>query len=94
MKINVPHIAELANLPLTEEETTKFEEQLSGVLKHIEKLSELDTTNVKPTSQVTGLENVMRDDKTKDSLTQEEALSNARSSQNGSVQVVGILDAE
>lgn len=94
MKINVPHIAKLANLPLTSDETTKFEKQLSEVLQYIEKLNELDTENVEPTSQVTGLENVTRKDTASSSLAQTEALSNARASEKGYFQVKGILDTE
>jgi aspartyl-tRNA(Asn)/glutamyl-tRNA(Gln) amidotransferase subunit C len=94
MKINVPHIAKLANLTLTNDETKKFEKQLTDVLQYIEKLNEVDTNNVEPTSQVTGLENILRDDATSPSLTQEEALSNTKNQHNGLFQVKGILDAE
>lgn len=94
MKINVSHIAKLANLPLSDEETKKFDKQLSEVLQYIEKLNELDTKNVEPTSQVTGLENVLRSDETASSLTQEQALSNAPKQYNGFFEVKGILEAE
>jgi aspartyl-tRNA(Asn)/glutamyl-tRNA(Gln) amidotransferase subunit C len=94
MKINVPHIAKLANLTLNEKETKKFETQLSTILQYIEKLGEVNTEKVKETSQVTGLENVLREDKTSPSLTQEEALSGTPSHHNGSFQVKGILENE
>ncbi len=92
MKINVPHIAKLANLPLTEEETKKFETQLSSILHYVEKLKNIDTKSVKPTSQITGLENVTREDKAENSLTQKEALSNTNKTHNGSFEVDAILD--
>lgn len=94
MKINVPHVAKLANLPLTDEEIKKFEKQLSAVLQYIEKLDEVDTKNIEPTSQVTGLENVLRQDTTEPSLAQKDALSSAKTQHNGMFQVKGILDAE
>lgn len=94
MRINVLHIAKLANLPLTDEETKKFEKQLSEVLQYIEKLNDVDTKNVIPTSQVTGLENVLRDDIAFPSLPQDTALSNSKIVQNGFFRVKGVLDTE
>lgn len=92
MKINVKHIAKLANLTISDDEVTKFESQLSQILTHIEKLNEVDTTNIKPTSQVTGLENILRDDNVIPSLSQDNALSNAKSQHNNLITVKGILE--
>lgn len=64
----VKHIAKLANLTLSENEVEKFRGQLSEVLAYVEKLKEVETSSVEPTSQVTGLENVFREDKEKPSL--------------------------
>ena len=91
MKIDAPHVAKLANLPLKPEEKEKFEKQLSEILTYIEKFNKLHTRNVKPTSQVTGLENVTRDDKTTPSLSQEETLSNTKSQHNGFFRVKAIF---
>jgi len=57
---DVKHVAKLANLPLTDEEIKKFQEQLSSVVSYIDELQEVDTKDVEPTSQTTGLENVFR----------------------------------
>lgn len=92
MKIDVGHVAKLANLPLKPEEKNKFEKQLSEILSYVEKLKEVDTKNVEITSQVTGLENVMRNDEAKPSLSQEEALSGTKSQHNGFFKVPSILD--
>jgi len=92
MKINVTHIAKLANLPLSHEEKQKFEKQLEETLSYVENLKEIDTKDVEPTSQVTGLENVTREDAASPSLTQEEALSNTKSIHNGFVKVTAILE--
>lgn len=94
MKINIAHVAKLANLTLSPDEQTKFEGQLSAVLDYIHKLDELNTTDVEPTSQVTGLENVLRDDKASSSLSQQEALSQAKHTHNGMFVVKGIFDNE
>ncbi|MDF1498390.1 MAG: Asp-tRNA(Asn)/Glu-tRNA(Gln) amidotransferase subunit GatC [Patescibacteria group bacterium] len=58
----VEHIADLARIELTKDEKEKFSIELSAVLGYIEQLKEVDTKNVKPVSQVTGLENVFRED--------------------------------
>lgn len=94
MKINIHHVAKLANLKLSSDEETKFATQLSSVLDYINKLNELNTSNVEPTSQVTGLENVMREDKAAPSLPQLEALSQAKHTHNGMFAVKGIFDNE
>ena len=91
MKIDVSHVAKLANLPLKPDEEKRFEKQLSEILSYVEKLKGVDTKNVEITSQVTGLENVTREDETTASLTQEEALSNAKSTHNGLFKVKAIL---
>lgn len=91
MKIDVKHIAKLANLPLEKDEEKKFEKQLSEILSYVEKLREVDTRNVETTSQVTGLENVTREDKATPSLTQKEALSDVKSQHNGFFKVKAIL---
>ncbi|MEK7518093.1 MAG: Asp-tRNA(Asn)/Glu-tRNA(Gln) amidotransferase subunit GatC [Patescibacteria group bacterium] len=92
MKINITHVAKLANLTLSKEEQEKFESQLSSVLDYVNKLKEIDTKNVEPTSQVTGLENVTREDEVKPSLSQEEALSNTKSKHTGLFKVKAILE--
>lgn len=92
MKIDVAHVAKLANLPLTAEEKKKFEGQLAETLDYISKLNEVKTEGVEPTSQVTGLENVTREDKAAPSLPQEEVLKNAKSTDNGFFKVPAILE--
>jgi aspartyl-tRNA(Asn)/glutamyl-tRNA(Gln) amidotransferase subunit C len=92
MKIDVLHIAKLANLPLKKEEIEKYEKQLSSILEYIEKLQKVNTDNVKETSQVTNLENVTRDDTTTPSLSQDEALSNTNNKQNGLFKVKAIFE--
>jgi aspartyl-tRNA(Asn)/glutamyl-tRNA(Gln) amidotransferase subunit C len=59
----VEHIAKLARLGLSEKEKEKYAKELGGILDYIGKLNEVDTQNIEPTSQVTGLENILRQDK-------------------------------
>jgi aspartyl-tRNA(Asn)/glutamyl-tRNA(Gln) amidotransferase subunit C len=61
-KKEVEHIALLARLGLTEAEKEKFATQLSSILEYVEQFKEVDTDGVEPTAQVTGLQNVMRED--------------------------------
>ena len=58
----VLHIAKLARIGLTDDEVKKFSGQLDGILAYVQKLDLVDTSNVDPTSQVTGLRSVMRRD--------------------------------
>lgn len=61
-KDEVKKIAKLARLELNEDEIKQYADQLSDVLEYVDKLKEVDTENVEITSQVTGLENVYRQD--------------------------------
>jgi len=74
---DVEHVARLARLALTDAEIERMREQLNGILAYIEKLNELDTSDVEPTSHAVPLVNVMRDDEAGPCLPREEALANA-----------------
>ncbi len=58
----VRHIAKLARLRLTDAEAAKMAQELTSILKYVDMLGEVDTKNVTPTAQVTGLQNVARED--------------------------------
>jgi aspartyl-tRNA(Asn)/glutamyl-tRNA(Gln) amidotransferase subunit C len=92
MKLDIKHIAKLANLPINKDEEKKLETQLIETLNYVEMLTEIDTKNVEPTAHVTGLENVTRKDKAKPSLTQDQALSNTTKTHAGFFIVNAILD--
>lgn len=61
-KQEILHIAQLARLELSEEEVEKFRTQLSGILDYVGQLQKVDTKDIDPISQITGLQNVMRED--------------------------------
>jgi len=61
-KNEIEHIAKLARLELSDDELDLYGSQLSGILEFIDQLSEVDTSSVEPTAQVTGLVNVLRED--------------------------------
>ncbi len=77
MKISIEHIAHLARLSLSEKEKELFGGQLEGILTYMEKLNELDTKDIEPTSHVIAINNITRDDVPATSLAREEALLNA-----------------
>ncbi len=58
----VCYIANLARLNLSKKEVEKYAKQLSSILDYAEILKEIDTENVKPIAQITGLNNVKRED--------------------------------
>ncbi|MDP3940749.1 MAG: Asp-tRNA(Asn)/Glu-tRNA(Gln) amidotransferase subunit GatC [bacterium] len=92
MKIDITHIAKLANLTLSKEEKERFSKQLDDTLTTIQQLNEVNTDNIEITSQVTGLENVLDDDIPQPSLQQKDALANAKSTKNGLFVVKAILE--
>ncbi len=59
---DIKGIAKLARLSLTQAEETRYAEELSVVLSYIDMLNEVDTEGVNETTQVTGLEDIMRED--------------------------------
>ena len=60
--INIDHVAHLARMELTDAEKQKISAQLKDILAYVEKLNELDVTNVEPTAHAMPLNNVLRPD--------------------------------
>lgn len=91
---DVKHIAKLANLRLSDKQISKLTPQFISVLDLVSKIQILNTEGVEETSQVTGLENVFREDMVdeKRMLTQDEALSNAKKKHNGYFMVDAIFE--
>ena len=88
----VRRIALLARVGITEAETEKLREQLSNILENFEILQEVDTANVSPTAQVTGLENVVREYESAPSLSQKEILANAPREEDGFFRIKAVLE--
>ena len=65
-KKEVEHIAKLARLGLSEKEIKKFRKELSSILDYVEKLKEVDLTDVEPTFHALKIENILREDKIKE----------------------------
>lgn len=92
-KDTVNHIARLAKIPVTEKEKESLAEGFNKTLAVVDELFKVDIKDVEPTHQVTGLENVLRDDAVdeKKMFSQEQALSNAKNKHNGYFVVNQIL---
>ena len=73
----VEHVARLARLELSPEERERMREQLDRILGYIDKLRQLDTTGVEPTSHAVPTVNVFRKDELRPCLSPEEMLANA-----------------
>ena len=79
--LDVAYVARLARINLTEDEARIFQKQLDDVLKYVEKLRQVDVTDVAATAHA--LPFVFRDDAAHDWFTAEQALSNAPRQANG-----------
>ena len=88
----VRHVAELAKLRLTEAEIEQYAGQLSAILEYAERLQEVDTSSVPPTPYILPLVNVMREDLSAPSLSNEEALANAPDSEDGFFRVRAVFE--
>lgn len=90
----VKKVARLANLNLDSFEEEKFSQQLSKILDYVDELNSVDTSQVTPTFNVSGKENVLREDSESLGLTQEEALSNASVKKEGFFVSKGVFKNE
>ena len=89
---DVLKLARLARLHLSDEEIAQFQEEISAILGYVEQLQQVDVEGLEPTSQVTGLKNVMRPDEVRDyGVSAEELLKNAPATQDGHIKVKRML---
>ena len=88
----VAHVANLAQLVLSEAEKEQFGEQLSSILQYAERLQEVDTDEIAFAGTVLPVENVLRPDEVRPSLELEEVLGNAPASEDGCFLVPMILE--
>lgn len=77
MKIDVKYVSDLARLELTAEEVSAFQPQLEGIVKYVEKISEVNVDGVEPMMHGRRLVNAFREDEVRPSLATETALANA-----------------
>lgn len=85
------HLAELASLSLNDRELRTLSSDLDDIVGYFSELSKLDTSNVEPTYQVTGLNNVWREDEVQDHLSREELLALTPAQRDNCVEVPQVL---
>jgi aspartyl-tRNA(Asn)/glutamyl-tRNA(Gln) amidotransferase subunit C len=90
----VEHVAQLAQLALSDQEKELFCEQLSSILEYAERLQALDTDDIPPTATVLPLENVMRADEVRPSMPLEDVLANAPAVEEDCFRVPVVLESE
>jgi len=83
----VLHVAKLARLRLSDEEVERMTGELSHILDHVDRISQMDLEGVEPTSHVVALENIVRADVPRPSLPREAALANAPEPVDGAFRV-------
>jgi aspartyl-tRNA(Asn)/glutamyl-tRNA(Gln) amidotransferase subunit C len=91
-KFEVEYVAELARIKLTQEEISTFRSQLGLVLQHVERLNEVDVSNVEPMAHSFPTYNVFRGDEPREGLDRESALANAPRRAQGLFMVTKVVE--
>ena len=90
-KDQVLYVADLARLNLDAAAIEKFAGQIGEILEYVDKLNEVNTEGVKPTSHAISLNNAFREDEQKEHLDREQALANAPQKEDGNFLVPKVV---
>lgn len=88
----VEHIANLARLLLSEEEKSRYREQLAAILEYAARLQAVDTSDILPTSSVLPTRSVLRSDEPRFGLSLTDLLRNAPDTERGQFRVPPVLE--
>lgn len=91
-KEDIRHIANIAQIDFSDEELEKFAPNFDEIIELVNKIKEVDTEGVEEAFQVNGTENNIREDKTGESLSQEEALENAATKKYGYFKLIKFVE--
>lgn len=91
-RAEVEHVARLARLALQDEELNALTGQMDAILGYVEKLKELDTDGIVPTSHAVPMENAFREDVVRDSIGVDKALANAPEADGGCFRVPRVIE--
>ncbi len=91
-RAEVEHVARLARLELSAEEAETFTGQMDDILAYVDKLNELDTTGITPTSHAVPVENAFRADEVRPSIGTDNALANAPDRVEGFFRVPKVIE--
>lgn len=87
----VRHLAALSEINLNDDELTSLTTDIDNIVDYINQLDELDTDNVEPTFQLTGLHNIWREDTIEPQLPREKLLELVPAAENNQVKVPKVL---
>ena len=90
-KEQIKHIADLANLTISDDELEKYTQEMSSIVGFANELNELDTENVDITTSILGEYNIFREDELKESFDNSELLKNAPESQDGMFKIPKVI---
>jgi aspartyl-tRNA(Asn)/glutamyl-tRNA(Gln) amidotransferase subunit C len=88
----IEHVANLSRLNLTEQEINKLIGEMENIITFVDKLNELDTSEVPQTAHVLPIKNVFREDISKESFDREKLLANAPSQEGGCLKVPKVVE--
>jgi aspartyl-tRNA(Asn)/glutamyl-tRNA(Gln) amidotransferase subunit C len=91
-KDQVLYVADLARLDLDDASIDKFAGQIGTILDYVDKLNEVDTEGIRPTSHAISLTNAFREDEPNEHLERDQALANAPEIEGGSFIVPKIIE--
>lgn len=91
-QIDVNYVAELARLNLSNEESDIFQKQIEDILVYVDKLNELDTSNIQPTAHPAPVFDRIREDVTMDSLPRDSFLNIAPETINNQLKVPKVIE--
>lgn len=91
---DIEHLAKLAGLEISSKEKDLYKKQLSEIVEFVGKLQKVNTKNIEPTSQTTGLKNLYRKDEVKPEnyLSDKQALSGTDNVYNNLFKTKAILE--
>lgn len=91
-KETIKHVADLARLNITETEREKLTAEMENIISYVDKLNELDTTDVQPMEHVIPMRNVLREDVVTGSFDREKLLKSAPSHEDGCYKVPKVVE--
>ena len=91
---DIEKLSELVKISVSEDEKSKLAGMLSQTAEYMDMLNELDTSQVEPTYQVTGLLNVYQTDDLNKTLNRSDVLKNSKLSKDGMIQTSAVLERE
>ncbi|MDK1027782.1 MAG: Asp-tRNA(Asn)/Glu-tRNA(Gln) amidotransferase subunit GatC [Anaerolineae bacterium] len=89
----IEHIAKLARLDLTKDQKKRFRVQLEAILDYIEKLQDLDTEDIAPTTSILGGRRPLREDEPQSSLSKEDLFKNAPKHDDGQFKIPPVFES-